>query len=275
MALDIEILNSGDVTVDTSFLAKYRTPGTPAPVCVNTFLIRGLSIGPVLVDTGFRSREIMATVGMAATDAVDGTLDVQLQARGIKPSDVAMIVHTHLHIDHAGKTDLFPDSTRVVVSRRELEVSCGGSGGPGYPAPDIKHILGRVWRRDAVQLLDAEDGDIVELLPGLAVERSGGHTEGSLSVLVETHDGLARICGDVFYNLEHQLGNPFDEVLFAEPHLSGNTAVSERQERRAMKRATQGCKWLLPSHDAPGRLEGGRLIARTVGSTVPDRPSAS
>ncbi|WP_315837448.1 MBL fold metallo-hydrolase [Bradyrhizobium prioriisuperbiae] len=272
MALEIEIINAGDVTVDTSFLAKHRTPGTPAAVCVNAFLIRGLSAGPVLVDTGFRSTEIMTTVGMVATDAPAGTLEAQLEIRGIKPGDVAMIIHTHLHIDHAGKDDLFPDSTRVVTSRRELEIGCNGSGGGGYPAPDMKHLLGRVWRQDAIQLLDAEDGDVIEVLPGLAVERSGGHTEGSLSVLVETRDGLARICGDVFYNLEHQLGNPFDEVLFNEPHISGNTAMSERQERRAMKRAVRGCKWLLPSHDAPGRLERGRLVARVGGDMVPPRP---
>ncbi|MEH2613001.1 MBL fold metallo-hydrolase [Bradyrhizobium sp. AZCC 1693] len=272
MALDIEIINAGDVTVDTSFLTKNRTPGNPAIVCANVFLIRGLSVGPVLVDTGFRSPEIMATVGMVATNATKGALEAQLEARGIKPADVAMIVHTHLHIDHAGKDDLFPDSTRVLVSRREFEIGCGGSGGGAYPISDMKHLLGRVWRQDAIQLLDAEDGDVVEVLPGIAVERSGGHTEGSLSVLVETRDGLARICGDVFYSLEHQLGNPFEELLFNEPHISGNTALSERQERRAMKRAVRGCKWLLPSHDAPGRLEGGRMVARVGGDTVPPRP---
>jgi hypothetical protein len=50
--------------------------------------------------------------------------------------------------------------------------------------------------------------------------------------------------------------------------------MTERQERRAMKRAVQGCKWLLPSHDAPGRLEGGRMVARVGGDSVPPRPSA-
>jgi len=270
MAISIEVLNTGDITAETSFLVKYRTPGTPVSVCSNAFLLRGLSVGPVLVDTGFRSREIMASIGMAATDPREGTLEVQLHARGLRLGDIAAIIHTHLHMDHAGKDDLFPDSTQIVVARRELEIGCGGSGGGGYPLADMKHLLGRVWRPDAIRLLEAEDGDTVEIMPGVAVEHAGGHTEGSLNVLVETNDGLARICGDVFYNLDHQLRQPFDEILVAEPHISGNTAMSERSERRAMKRAVRGCKWLLPSHDAPGRLQAGKLVGRVSGNVVPE-----
>jgi N-acyl homoserine lactone hydrolase len=270
MAISIEILNTGDVTVDSSFLVKYRSPGRSVSVCSNVFLLHGLAAGPVLVDTGFRSKEVMATGGLIATESKEGTLEDQLEARGIKHADVAVIIHTHLHMDHAGKDDLFPDSTQVVVARRELEVGCGGSGGHGYPLPDMKHLLGRVWRPNAIRLLDTEDGDIIEIMPGVAVEHAGGHSEGSLNILAETNDGIARICGDVFYNLDVQLRQPFEEVLIGEQHTSGNTSMSERSDRRAMKRAVRGCKWLLPSHDAPGRLEAGKLVGRVSGTVVPE-----
>ena len=270
MAISIEVLNTGDVLVDSAFLVKNRAPGVPTTVPSNVFLLHGLAVGPVLVDSGYRSTEIMATGGLIATDSTEGTLEVQLLARGIKPRDVAAIVHTHLHMDHAGKDDLFPDSTQVIVARRELEIGCAGSGGHGYPLPDMKHLLGRVWRPDAIRLLDTEDGDVFEIMPGVAVEHAGGHSEGSLNVLIETDDGIARICGDVYYDLEQQIRTPFGEVLIAEPHTSGNTAMSERQDRRAMKRAARGCTWLLPSHDAPGRLEGGKLVGRARGAMVPE-----
>jgi glyoxylase-like metal-dependent hydrolase (beta-lactamase superfamily II) len=34
--------------------------------------------------------------------------------------DVRYVMHTHLHIDHAGKDELFPMNTTVLLNRREL-----------------------------------------------------------------------------------------------------------------------------------------------------------
>jgi hypothetical protein len=64
--------------------------------------------------------------------------------------DVRFVLHTHLHIDHAGKDDLFPMGTTVLLHRRELEYSVSGLMHPQYPAPDIKHLVDRLHTRNAL-----------------------------------------------------------------------------------------------------------------------------
>ena len=65
--------------------------------------------------------------------------------------DVRYVCHTHLHIDHAGKDDLFPMNTTVVLNRKELEYSVSGLMHPQYPAPDIKHLIDRLHTKSALR----------------------------------------------------------------------------------------------------------------------------
>jgi hypothetical protein len=41
-----------------------------------------------------------------------------------------------------------------------------------------------------------------EIAPGIVCEAAGGHTEGSMNILVETAEGTACICGDVVYDIQ-------------------------------------------------------------------------
>jgi glyoxylase-like metal-dependent hydrolase (beta-lactamase superfamily II) len=44
-------------------------------------------------------------------------IENQLKKHALRLRDVRYVLHTHLHIDHAGKDDLFPMNTTVVISR--------------------------------------------------------------------------------------------------------------------------------------------------------------
>lgn len=70
----------------------------------------------------------------------------QLKRLGIGPSDVRQVVMTHLHTDHAGGLDHFPD-TEILVARAPRSNtpagwsdSCAatrtGAGRPGLPRPE-------------------------------------------------------------------------------------------------------------------------------------------
>ena len=43
----------------------------------------------------------------------------QLARHGVRMGNIRFVCHTHLHIDHAGKDDLFPMNTTVVLNRKE------------------------------------------------------------------------------------------------------------------------------------------------------------
>jgi glyoxylase-like metal-dependent hydrolase (beta-lactamase superfamily II) len=113
-----------------------RDCGRVRRVPVYGFLILGGQY-PIVVDTGYRDNAIMETLGMRGLQFHENMIERQLANHGVKPGDVRYVLHTHLHIDHAGKDDHFPMNTTVVINRRELEYSVSGLMHPQYPKPDI------------------------------------------------------------------------------------------------------------------------------------------
>ena len=74
----------------------------------------------VLIDTGFRSPDVLQKLGDSANGIAtqSNRVNEQLQGLGLEMREIDYIIHTHLHLDHAGQTDLFPMSTVVVVNRQ-------------------------------------------------------------------------------------------------------------------------------------------------------------
>jgi glyoxylase-like metal-dependent hydrolase (beta-lactamase superfamily II) len=176
---------------------------------------------------------------------------------------VRWILHTHLHIDHAGQDDHFPDSTTVVINRRELEFSVSGLMGEQYPAEYMKHLVDRLHTPGALRLLDLEMTGPEEIIPGVRCEWAMGHTDGSMNILVDTDEGTACICGDVIYSIQDQVVSPIYQVLEFEPQTTGNHSNTKRSEKAAIKKALKNT-FVLPIHDFPARmdLKTGRVVSR-------------
>jgi glyoxylase-like metal-dependent hydrolase (beta-lactamase superfamily II) len=217
---------------------------------------------PIVVDTGYRDNAIMETLGMRGLQFHENMIERQLARFGVKPGDVRYVLHTHLHIDHAGKDDHFPMNTTVVVNRRELECSVSGLMHPQYPKPDVQHLIERLHTRHALRFEDLELSGPVEIMPGVVLEAANAHTEGSMNVHVETAEGRATICGDVIYDFNDQIVEPVFQVSFHEPQVTGNHAGSKRGEKAAIKKLLNSSKFLLPVHDKPAKIEHGQVVGR-------------
>ena len=277
MALEIKILDYGDIELESSFLVLARACGQTRRVPVHGFLILG-GEWPILVDTGYRDNAIMETLGMRGLQFHENMIERQLADHGVKPGDVRYILHTHLHIDHAGKDDHFPMNTTVVVNRRELECSVSGLMHPQYPKPDIQHLIERLHTPAALRLEDLELSGPVEIMPGVVMEAANAHTEGSMNVHVRTAEGLATICGDVIYDFNDQVIEPLHQVSYREPQVTGNHAGSKRSEKAAIKKLLNTADFLLPVHDKPAKIERGQVVGRLdmripgpVSQSVPPR----
>ena len=94
----------------------------------------------------------------------------------------------HLHFDHCGGNRLFP-GIPIRVQRREREAACE----PGYTIPEWVEFPGARYVE-----LEGEE----EIVPGVRVLPTPGHTPGHQSVLVDTDDGLVVVAGDVAYRWE-------------------------------------------------------------------------
>jgi glyoxylase-like metal-dependent hydrolase (beta-lactamase superfamily II) len=235
--------------------------GTPVWVHTWGLLILGNPAGPILVDTGARDAEIMGRLGMQGRVDEDMQLENALGAHGVAIEDVAGVLHTHCHIDHAGQDDRFPMTTPVVMNRRELEHSASGLMGGQYPPEYVKHHIDRLHQPGALRLLDLELSGPDEIYAGIVCEAAGGHTEGSMNVLVETAQGTACICGDVIYDIQNQIVDPWHQALAHEPQTTGNHTMRKREEKAAIKKALNH-DFVLPLHDFPARVEGGRVVSR-------------
>ena len=268
MGLEIKTLSLIDLELDSSFLVLAREMGVPAHVPTHGYLILG-GDAPILVDTGASHPEIMHRLGMKGWVSEEQKLENQLAKYELEFKDIRWILHTHLHIDHAGQDDRFPMTTTVVINRKELEHSVSGLMGEQYPAEYIKHLVDRLHTPGALRLLDLELTGSEQIIPGVRCEAAGGHTEGSMNILVDTDEGTACICGDVIYSIQHQIVEPIYQVLEFEPQVTGNHSNTKRSEKAAIKKALQNT-FILPIHDFPGRvdLRTGKVVAR-LSESVP------
>lgn len=267
MALQIHLLELGDIELEGSFLVLGQDCGRVRRVPTHSYLITGGAY-PILVDTGFRDNAIMESLGMRGLQYDDNMIENQLAKHGLKLGDIRYILHTHLHIDHAGKDDLFPLNTTVVLNRKEMEFSVSGLMYPQYPKEDIKHLVDRIYEPDAIRFLDLELTTAEEIMPGVWCESAGAHTEGSMNVIVETAEGLACICGDVIYDINKQVVNPPHVSNAMEPQVTGNHFGSKRGEKAAIKKLLSNYTFLLPMHDKPAKVERQRVVGR-LGAIVP------
>ena len=114
-----------------------------------------------------------------------------LRAVGEDPDSIDFVVVSHLHYDHAGgmvdaeDRPLFPNA-RYVVQRDEAEAAHG----------DELRVQGvmEVDQLDAVRAAGqlAEVHGEVDLVDGVRVLRTGGHTRGSQAVLIGSEGGAGR-----------------------------------------------------------------------------------
>jgi N-acyl homoserine lactone hydrolase len=145
--------------------------------------------GAVLVDTGVGGPEDVLSdwrvVNVAAADAL-ARLD-------LSPADILLVINTHLHFDHCGQNAVFKHAP-FYVQRAELDRARRES--PGLSG----------WFDFMGARFELIDGD-AEILPGLKVVATPGHTAGHQCVLVSAGDGSTDLLiGDAAYTPREYAG---------------------------------------------------------------------
>jgi len=148
-------------------LYVFYLEGGPEKILVDTGLEQFMVPEGVEEQYGFKVQEFEA--------ALDGF--------GLKPEDLDIIIHTHLHNDHC-ENDYKCSNARVYVQKREYEFFQN-------PHPiDHRYFPDLLDEVEVVQV----DGD-VEIVEGVQVLLTPGHTVGGQSILINTRRGKAVITG--------------------------------------------------------------------------------
>ncbi len=135
--------------------------------------------------------------------SIKKTLKEQLTQVGLKPKDIKYVMLSHLHPDHSGNINLFPNA-EFLVSERELKWALGNPTPNGVEAKLVDPL-----RKDHVTAIQGDtdvfgDGTIKML-------RTPGHTPGHMSLFVKlSKAGNYLITGDLYHTKENYEKNQVD-----------------------------------------------------------------
>ena len=208
--------------------------------------------GRALVETGIgervsdKVREMRRYEGPAIVPA--------LETAGFDPASVDVVAMSHLHFDHAGGLLRADDSrafprARVVAQRAEWEIALGDNSRlvASYDQPEIRLV--REWGAE-----DWADGER-EVLPGVSVVPTGGHSAGHQAIVVRAPGARPlAFLGDLF--MRPWAANPrwvtaFDDVPLDSVSVKGTLFARAAEE-----------EWtLVLSHESK----------TPIGRLVPDR----
>ena len=155
--------------------------------------------GLILFDTGLHPVHVErpeATFGpnpnLEVTMTAEDAILARLAALGVRPDDIAIVVNSHLHFDHAGNNRAFPKAT-FIVQADHLEYAKGRANFPAV-----------YWDDPSLTYLPTS-GE-AQVAPGVRVVPTPGHAPGHQSLVVDLAEtGRVVLCGDAAYtraNLE-------------------------------------------------------------------------
>jgi glyoxylase-like metal-dependent hydrolase (beta-lactamase superfamily II) len=214
----------------------------------------------VLIDNGCGNKEsdrFHDIYGIENAPSLAGhatRLEDALAEAGYAAEDIDVVIDTHLHFDHAGgNTRLdggdaiglsFPRA-RYIVQRGEFEWA--HSRNERIQASYLPHNFDPVMEAGRLELVDGD----VEVVPGISLLRTPGHTPHHCSVLIRSGGETACFLADVIPTSAH-LPLPWIMGYDVEP------LVTLESKRTLLDRARRE-EWLLVfEHDpavAWGRLE--------------------
>ena len=192
----------------------------------------------VLVDTG----EMSPVISADREEKIGGkvyTFEEGLARWDLRPEDVDIVIHTHLHNDHC-ENDYKCSNAEIYVHEKEL-----ASIHDPHPL-DFRYLEDFIEDVEENGQIRTLQGDS-KIIPGISVMHTPAHTEGGLTVLVNTEKGIAAITGFcvIMENFEPPLHVRAMEMEVIPP----GTSVNTYKAYDIMLRVRDAADILIPLHE--------------------------
>lgn len=146
---------------------------------------------------------------------------------GIQPEHVTDLVVTHMHWDHMGNLDCFPNA-EILIHKNEIAHATGCQ--MCHPLLRRPYDVDQVC--DVIRALYAgrvrfNEGDI-KIAPGVSAHLVGGHTPGLQVVKISTARGNVVLASDAMHYYDNAIdGNPFPVVVNVTDYLNAFKRIGE------------------------------------------------
>jgi N-acyl homoserine lactone hydrolase len=188
----------------------------------------------ILVDAG-ALMETLERRGLP-TEHIAHPVDA-LKKVGITPDEIDLVICTHLHNDHMELGHLYKNA-RFIIQKAELEANFNP-----HPVEEPRCVPESV-----LDGLDFEviDGD-TQVVEGVRVLSTPGHTRGGQSIMVDTARGKIIISGlcTIRYNFE-----PPEAVAKLMPVIPPGTHLDVREAFDSLMRIKDEADIIIPLHGA-------------------------
>ncbi len=203
--------------------------GEIVPAIAYSWYIEGAN-KKILVDTSSRAQ--LLRFGPWKNLA---TPEEKLKEFGLKPSDIDIVIATHLYYEHIGYGNKYTKA-KFYVQKKEYEFAMNP-----HPAYQFYYDK-RIWEGIKFEMIEGDQ----EIVPGVKAIFTPGHTPGCQSVVVETSKGIAGITGFccITQNFEPPVPmNTKDNIInigmYSDPIASYDNMLKFRDI----------CDIIIPNHD--------------------------
>ncbi|WP_319547848.1 N-acyl homoserine lactonase family protein [Desulfogranum marinum] len=227
----------GTKVFDKSMMTYQHGAGETYTIPIYSWYIKGGDKN-ILVDTG----EISPIQSEAREKAIGGkiyTFEQGLKQFDLTPEAIDIVIHTHLHNDHC-ENDFKCTNAKIYVHQQELEHIHN------------PHPLDFRYLEDYIQ--DAEDNGQLqvmtqdtEVLPGINCIHTPVHTEGGMSIAIETSKGKAIITG--FCVIQENFNPPIEIRAMEMDVIPPGTLVNAFDSYDIMLKIKDMADILIPLHE--------------------------
>jgi N-acyl homoserine lactone hydrolase len=193
----------------------------------------------ILVDAG-GSVETMIRRGFSAEQIA--LPEDALKRLGLSPDKIDIVICTHLHTDHMELGHLYKNA-KFIIQKKEIEANSN------------PHLLEapRCVPKNLLEGLDFQmiDGD-AQIVEGVRVLLTPGHTRGGQSISVDTQKGKVIISGLCTIRDNFEPPEPIRKIM---PVIPPGIHLDAREAFDSLLRIKQEADIIVPLHDAEFALQ--------------------